>query len=167
MRIPNLVDVFGWGALMSPWDSRYPVSEHITEEEYQCPHCHKYPPDLFQFHELYQELFDVFEHLRRRWNEPPYPGGGLTVTSGYRCPAHNLAIGGSPGSPHMAGLALDIQLENKTQADQLHGIVERDRPDVRIGRYISKPGLVHIDVAYLARPRLTDAWARGVRWINP
>lgn len=32
----------------------------------------------------------------------------MTVTSGYRCPEHNLAVGGAKGSYHMRGLAADI-----------------------------------------------------------
>jgi hypothetical protein len=35
------------------------------------------------------------------------------VTSGYRTPAHNQAVGGAPQSPHMAGVAVDVA--NNTQ----------------------------------------------------
>jgi len=40
----------------------------------------------------------------------------LTVTSACRCPAHNAAVGGSPTSSHLKGLALDIACES----DALH-----------------------------------------------
>jgi len=149
------------------WRSHVSISEHITRDEYECHHCHKLPPDLYSIHGLYEELFEVFEHLRRRWQEPPNPGGPITVESGYRCGVHNKEVGGAPASPHMTGLALDLTFADKSQADAAQAILERDRPDVRIGRYISKPGLVHIDVAYLCRPRLSDTWQRGVRWLNP
>jgi len=35
-------------------------------------------------------------------------GISLSVTSGYRCPKHNKAIGGSIRSKHMEGIAADI-----------------------------------------------------------
>ena len=31
------------------------------------------------------------------------------VNSGFRCPAHNLEVGGSETSPHLKGFAADIQ----------------------------------------------------------
>jgi len=37
-------------------------------------------------------------------------GTDLTITSGYRCPAHNAKEGGHPRSKHMAGGALDIAI---------------------------------------------------------
>jgi uncharacterized protein YcbK (DUF882 family) len=141
------------------------VSANITRAEYECHHCHKLPPDLYTFHEIYQELFDVFEHLRRRWQEFP-PGGGIEVESGYRCVDHNAAVKGAPLSGHLLGLALDLDFKDKASADVAQAIIERDRGDVRMGRYVSKPGLVHIDVCYLVRPRATESWVRGVRWIN-
>lgn len=41
-------------------------------------------------------------------------GVPLIVTSGYRCPAHNQAVGGAPGSQHMHGLAADIWSKHLT-----------------------------------------------------
>ena len=35
-------------------------------------------------------------------------GGPINVTSGYRCPAINSVVGGSPNSQHMTGEAADI-----------------------------------------------------------
>jgi uncharacterized protein YcbK (DUF882 family) len=37
-------------------------------------------------------------------------GQDLTITSGYRCQAHNAAVGGDRRSKHMAGAALDIAI---------------------------------------------------------
>ncbi len=35
-------------------------------------------------------------------------GGPITVSSGYRCPALNRAVGGAANSAHVSGLAADI-----------------------------------------------------------
>ena len=39
-------------------------------------------------------------------------GKPMIVNSGYRCPAHNAAVKGSPTSQHMLGLAADIQCDS-------------------------------------------------------
>ena len=36
-------------------------------------------------------------------------GSGIRITSGYRCPALNKAVGGSPTSAHLTGYAADLQ----------------------------------------------------------
>ena len=49
------------------------------------------------------ELVDILlDPLREAW------GGPLTVTSGYRCPELNRAVGGSETSAHTAGWAADL-----------------------------------------------------------
>lgn len=45
---------------------------------------------------------NVLDPLREKWGHP------IKVTSGYRCPALNKAIGGASGSQHMKGQAADI-----------------------------------------------------------
>lgn len=44
----------------------------------------------------------VLDPLREAYGKP------IIVTSGYRCPALNKAVGGSPTSDHMKGCAVDI-----------------------------------------------------------
>lgn len=58
-------------------------------------------PELAEAHvvELVDKLLDP---LREAW------GGPLTVTSGYRCPELNRAVGGSATSAHLAGWAADL-----------------------------------------------------------
>lgn len=45
----------------------------------------------------------ILDPLREAWGSP------LRVTSGYRCPELNKAVGGSRTSAHMTGYAADIQ----------------------------------------------------------
>lgn len=58
-------------------------------------------PELAEAHVV--ELVDILlDPLREAW------GGPLTVTSGYRCPELNRAVGGSETSAHLAGWAADL-----------------------------------------------------------
>ena len=58
-------------------------------------------PELAEAHIV--ELVDILlDPLREAW------GGPLTVSSGYRCPELNRAVGGSETSAHLAGWAADL-----------------------------------------------------------
>lgn len=46
----------------------------------------------------------VLDPLREAW------GGPINVTSGYRCPVLNKAVGGAKTSHHMQGMAADIRI---------------------------------------------------------
>jgi len=68
-------------------------------------------------------------------------GRPITITSGYRNPSHNKAVGGSPTSQHLLGTAADIQVAGIT-IDQL----ARHATEIGftgIGRY---PNFLHVDV---------------------
>lgn len=56
----------------------------------------------FRLGELAMDLDD----LRREW------GSGIIVSSGYRCPDLNKALGGSETSAHKLGWAVDLQPAN-------------------------------------------------------
>lgn len=58
-------------------------------------------PEVVEAHVV--ELVDILlDPLREAW------GGPLTVSSGYRCPELNRAVGGSETSAHTAGWAADL-----------------------------------------------------------
>ena len=55
-----------------------------------------------------RELRDnILDDLREAW------GGPLVVTSGYRCPALNRAVGGVTNSAHLSGYACDLRPSDK------------------------------------------------------
>jgi uncharacterized protein YcbK (DUF882 family) len=58
---------------------------------------------------LSPRLLRMLEALREEAGIP------LTVTSGYRCPAHNRLVGGVPRSLHVDGCAADILAAPETQ----------------------------------------------------
>lgn len=54
-------------------------------------------------------------------------GGPIRVNSGYRCPKHNLAVGGVRGSQHLRGEAADVMCADVRLLKQI--IVENGRYD--------------------------------------
>lgn len=60
---------------------------------------------------------NVLDPLREAWGRP------LTVTSGYRCPALNRAVGGSATSHHLKGMAADISTGNKVDNRRLFQLI--------------------------------------------
>lgn len=44
-----------------------------------------------------------------------YAGVPFRITSGYRCPEHNKAVGGVPGSSHTKFVACDISCEDSAR----------------------------------------------------
>lgn len=80
------------------------ISEHFTIEEHfcQCRKCEEQRID--------PRLYPALERLRSK------VGRSLPITSGFRCEAHNRAIGGKRFSQHVHGTAVDIAVPNKHQA---------------------------------------------------
>lgn len=65
----------------------------------------------------------VLDPLREAWGCP------ITVSSGYRCPVLNKAVGGSPSSHHMKGMAADITTGNRANNRRLfQKILDLDLP---------------------------------------
>ena len=66
------------------------------------------------------ELVDhVLDPLREAW------GGPIHVNSGYRCPALNKAVGGTPYSQHQRGEAADITVGTPARNRRLLALIKR------------------------------------------
>lgn len=78
-----------------PSDPQARLSPHFRRGEFQCPCCAKLILDPW--------LLLALEDLRDLIGNRP-----ITITSGYRCPAHNHAVGGERASQHLLGRAADI-----------------------------------------------------------
>lgn len=50
------------------------------------------------------------DHVRKLQKLRDFFNDAVIITSGYRCPAHNKAVGGATRSRHVAGDACDIML---------------------------------------------------------
>jgi len=62
---------------------------------------------------LEELVLNVLEPLRELWGAP------IVVTSGYRCPALNKAVGGSSTSQHRTAEAADIRTKSDKREDNM------------------------------------------------
>lgn len=60
----------------------------------------------------------LLDPLREAWGKP------LIVTSGYRCPKLNNAVGGVKTSHHMRGMAADITTGNRVENRKLFQLIQ-------------------------------------------
>ena len=87
------------------------------------------------------ELVDnVLDPLRKAW------GGPIQVNSGYRCPALNKAVGGSPYSQHQRGEAADITVGTPSANRRLLALIKR--LDLPVDQCIDEKGCRWIHVSH-------------------
>ena len=83
---------------------------YFEMKEFACKCCGQLPPSAEQ--NLQALVEHVLDPARERLGMP------ITVNSGYRCPAHNKAVGGVKNSQHLKGEAADITCaDNKKLAE--------------------------------------------------
>jgi uncharacterized protein YcbK (DUF882 family) len=71
------------------------LSLNFDRSEFRCKHCGDLRgPD--------RVLVDMLQRMRTAMGRP------LRIVSGYRCVAHNRAVGGSRSSQHLLGRAADV-----------------------------------------------------------
>ena len=87
------------------------------------------------YDDISQKLVDKLQELRDLVGEP------IIITSGCRCEVYNRYIGGVDNSPHLYGLAADIQVEGVAQLTL--AVIANRIPYIRIGIY---PKHIHIDI---------------------
>ena len=71
----------------------------------------KNDPDATQKDNLVRLVDNILDPLRKAWGAP------IIVTSGYRCPRLNAAVGGARRSQHTLGQAADIRTVSNSPED--------------------------------------------------
>lgn len=111
------------------------LSPNFNESEFACKCCGVAKVD--------PELVAKLQAARDIYWKP------MRITSGYRCPRHNKAVGGVPNSYHVQGQAADV-LCSPGDWDEMVSAFE-SAGFLRIGQYRNK-GFIHVDVGSSPSP---------------
>ena len=113
------------------------IARFFSLYEFECPCCNRVM--------LSPDLLTRLNHLRIIINKPIY------INSGYRCKEENQRVGGVPGSYHLLGMAVDIQVKDILLSDLL--VYAQGIEFNGIGFYENK-NFLHLDI----RPGLKLFW---------
>ena len=113
------------------------LSEHFHADEFRCRCCGELHPLG-----VHPALVEHLEAVRAHFGKP------VKINSGYRCPAHNKAVGGATSSKHMEGIAADHYIKGVSAA-LVAAFHNKRLQDGGVGKYET---FTHIDVrGYKAR----------------
>lgn len=112
-------------------DGGTPLSENFKVSEFACR-------DGTDEILIDSDLVDTLQKLRDRFKKP------VTVTSGYRTPEHNAAVGGATGSYHVKGRAADIVISGITPIETAKYAEHKGVQGIGLYDYASG-GFVHVD----------------------
>ena len=113
------------------------IARFFSLYEFECPCCNRVM--------LSSDLLTRLNHLRNIIDRPIY------INSGYRCKEENQRVGGVPGSYHLLGMAVDIQVKDILLSDLL--VYAQEIEFNGIGFYENN-NFLHLDI----RPGPTHFW---------
>lgn len=93
-------------------------------------------PNTEQKAALKRLCVEVLQPIRDAWGQP------IVVSSGYRCPKLNAAIGGVKNSQHLQGQAADIKASNPKDNGKLHACIKElvQSGQIKVGQLIWEYG---------------------------
>jgi len=109
--------------------NHFQISRHFNLREFQCPCCHTV--------KLHPDLVELLEKIRKKIKKP------IIISSGYRCPSHNEAVGGAKHSYHLKGMAADIIALGLSPIELGKVAIETGAPTVLV---YQNRGFVHVDI---------------------
>lgn len=107
---------------MNALNSKYFTLEEFTFSSTAVRKGINNKPDLIHLANLQALVTNILDPLREALGKP------IRITSGYRSPALNKAIGGSTTSQHSLGMAADIQVPGVSVDDVVKKIIELKLP---------------------------------------
>jgi len=108
------------------------MTKNFKLEEFACPCCKE--------NKIQDIVIYKIQTVRDFLKDP------ILITSGYRCPEHNKAVGGSETSSHLKGLAIDIFVPNAFYAFKILKAINDTGAFTRIGYGKKNDKLVlHVD----------------------
>ena len=108
------------------------LAKNFSTSEFVCRHCEKVI--------IAPTLITALQLLRDQVGVP------IDVISGYRCPAHNHAVGGKGTSQHLFGTAADIMIQGMSVAKMYTAAAQISLfSRGGIGIYPDR-GFIHVDV---------------------
>jgi uncharacterized protein YcbK (DUF882 family) len=128
------------------------LSEHFTLEELtfsQTAARHDYDntPNAEQIENLRQLCVHILEPLRAACNAP------IRITSGYRSPKVNAAVGSKPSSQHLQGQAADFHVDGMSIKEIIAKVQELNLPFDQLIDEFSGNGGGWVHVSYSPRHR--------------
>lgn len=119
---------------------------YFQPEEFRCPCCNKGIAA--------SALVYFCDQVRRAW------GGAVNVNSAWRCPKHNIEVGGASTSRHLIGCAADLSpIFMREMLSEFKGLVHRMTQDRINWEIIMYPWGVHVAVP---RSEVGNVWSGGV-----
>ena len=108
------------------------LTAHFSKYEFKCRDGSEHPIDC--------GLLAMLEAIRCHFDKP------VNITSGYRSPNYNAAVGGALNSQHLYGTAADFQVSG-VPIEQVHDWADAMFPVSGLGLYKRSGtwGWIHID----------------------
>lgn len=125
-----------------------PASKYFSDIDLACRHC--------RVNGTTQALRDALDAFRVAARVP------VIVDDAYRCPEHNRAVGGTPDSQHVMGIAADIRVPG-LKAYQLVSIATSIAAINGIGRDDFK-NYIHVDTRVTHARWCYDSSGKWVSW---
>ena len=115
----------------------FKISLNFYLYEFECRHCQAVMVEY--------RLIDMLQALRQKL------GSAIVITSGYRCPSYNRAVGGAENSFHTKGMAADFYVPGtELTIVELADLCE-SWGFGGVGAYVEQ-GFVHVDSRRVSHP---------------